>query len=144
MKCYKIAERMEQVNIDDFKNCPFQFVLVLSPEEWNLKKKRYRFLEQIRCSVVVLLIPCLKDHYALVAFECRFDALDPRRHLVLLKPLFLLNLVGSRIQRQQKKVYCKTHDNYGYSGASCCFVCVEEQHFEKKFEWFDKQSKHIR
>ena len=38
MKCYKIAERMEQVNIDDFKNCPFQFVLVLSPEEWNLKK----------------------------------------------------------------------------------------------------------
>ena len=38
MKCFKIDERMEQVTIKDFKNCPFQYVLVLTPAEWNEKK----------------------------------------------------------------------------------------------------------
>ena len=38
MKCFKIDERMEQVTIKDFKNCPFQYVLVLTPVEWNEKK----------------------------------------------------------------------------------------------------------
>lgn len=38
MKCFKIDERMEQVQIKDFKNCSFQYVLLLTSEEWAQKK----------------------------------------------------------------------------------------------------------
>lgn len=31
MNCFKIGERVEQVEIKDFRNCPFQYVLVLNP-----------------------------------------------------------------------------------------------------------------
>lgn len=39
MNCFKIDERVEQVEIKDFKNCPFQYVLVLNPAEWAAKRE---------------------------------------------------------------------------------------------------------
>lgn len=38
MNCFKIGERVEQVEIKDFRNCPFQYVLVLNPAEWAAKR----------------------------------------------------------------------------------------------------------
>lgn len=38
MNCFKIDERIEQIEIKDFRNCPFQYILVLNPAEWAAKR----------------------------------------------------------------------------------------------------------
>ncbi|MCR5592960.1 MAG: magnesium transporter CorA [Saccharofermentans sp.] len=38
MKCFEIAEKMKEVQISDFKSCPFQYVVILTPSEWVQKR----------------------------------------------------------------------------------------------------------
>ncbi len=38
MRCYKIGEKLEEVSVKSFKNLDFQYVVILSEEEWTKNK----------------------------------------------------------------------------------------------------------
>lgn len=41
MKCYRIMEKMEPVTPKDFKNLPYQYVVIMKSAEWNRKKAQF-------------------------------------------------------------------------------------------------------
>ena len=73
-------------------------------KERDLQQKRERAAQRIDRLVVVDAIIGLEHHIPLVALECLFDMLYPRRQLQL--PLMLLSLdrVGAVVEGQQQKI----------------------------------------